>query len=554
MGSRRQSLKLHPPPHNLLVLSFLSVEVPSLYALNAMRIEQGFQQVVPQLSSTWETDKTLQAILRRRLSPDLQDEVFDDLARFSNRLRDGQRARFRRWVRLAEVEEAEVTQLGLLADQAPPSVTQYDHYGRRVDILHTSEGWRALKRVAAEEGLVSIFHDRARYGAHGRTFGFAKTYLWSSPDSRGVGCPLSMTDGAARVIELHGTDDMKRTVRDRLVSRNANAAWTAGQWMTERPGGSDVSATETTATPIDAADKRMFLLDGLKWFSSATDGDVALALARTDPNVAKGSRGLSLFLIPLRLTADQTEARLRAISKLGRTPVEERPEDNVEASRNGIRIHRLKDKIGTKPLPTAELTLHSTLGELVGPLGGGVRTISSVLNITRLHSTFSSLAAHRRALDTAIAYAQVRELAGSGEKLADNALHATTLAKVEVAHRAMLQLAFTVVVLLGRSESGEATARDEDLLRLLTPVAKAFAAGRAGRGIAECMEAMGGQGYMEENLVGMVMRDAAVERIWEGTQNVLALDVVRAVSRSKGGVLESFDAVRLSSHFVAGRD
>lgn len=206
--------------------------------------------------------------------------------------------------------------------------------------------------MAAKEGLVAYFHARDRYGPSARVFGFAKTYLWGA-DSRCVGCPLSMTDGAARVLQLHGTDEMKTSVVPRLLSRDSGTAWTAGQWMTERPGGSDVSRSETVAKPVsgnvsDAKTGDLFLLDGLKWFSSATDGDVALALARTDPDVSKGSRGLSLFLIKLRLSPEGTRQRLDAIRSSRSKAAGDRGEDLAEASRNGIRIHRLKEKIGTK--------------------------------------------------------------------------------------------------------------------------------------------------------------------------------------------------------------
>lgn len=182
----------------------------------------------------------------------------------------------------------------------------------------------------------------------------------------------------------------------------------------------------------------------------------------------------------------------------------------------------------------------------MGPLNAGVRSISSVLNITRLHSTFDSIYSLRRALDIAIAFAQVREIAGGGELLSENTMHTAVLAKVEVLQRALLHLAFGVVVLMGRSECGVATPREESLLRLLTPVTKAYAAARSSTGILESMEAMGGQGYMEETGIGLLLRDSIVERIWEGTQNVLALDVVRAVQRSRGQALQNFANVRPS--------
>lgn len=147
-----------------------------------------------------------------------------------------------------------------------------------------------------------------------------QAYLFG-PDGLYVGCPISMTDGCARVLELAGDKELQDKLLPLLCSRDPKVAWTAGQWMTERPGGSDVSLTETVARPLDPSRTQpgdKFILDGFKWFSSATDGNVALALARTG---GPGSRGLSLFLVELRDDHGQT---------------------------NGIYVHRLKKKFGTK--------------------------------------------------------------------------------------------------------------------------------------------------------------------------------------------------------------
>jgi alkylation response protein AidB-like acyl-CoA dehydrogenase len=244
---------------------------------------------------------------------------------------------------LADPFRAAIRKIASLADTFPSSVEpfleQYDQWGQRVDRLHTSEGWRTLKGVAAEEGLVSIAQER-KEGEFSRLRSFAKAFLFM-PDSLIVGCPISMTDGAARVIEVVGTEEMKREILPRLCSRDPAKAWTSGQWMTERPGassslllsspvltrllpvgGSDVSLTETVATPVDSNAPPLpgsaFLLNGFKWFSSATDGDIALALARTG---GPGSKGLSLFLVKLK-------------DEKGKT--------------NGVFVHRLKKKWGTK--------------------------------------------------------------------------------------------------------------------------------------------------------------------------------------------------------------
>ncbi|KAG8740221.1 hypothetical protein FRC10_004594 [Ceratobasidium sp. 414] len=368
-----------------------------------------------------------------------------------------------------------------------------------------------------------------------------------------------MTDGAAHVLRTSGTEHMKRFLLPRLLSRDPELAYTAGQWMTERPGGSDVSHTETTARPIGNSGLESgapYELSGVKWFSSATDGQLALALAqivapsRVPTNTVppaptaetKNRLGLGLFVVPL------PDADLSLF-----TPYHN---ELVVQPRNGIGIHRLKNKIGTHTLPTAELTLEGTVGFLLlpGPANpkglkvgtgvvrpNGIRAIAPVLNITRVHSAAASTGDLARCLAIAEAYARVRRVAAPkvGKErgqvlLADVPLHTATLARVELVRRALTHFLFGVVRLLGRVETGKSTDEEQRRLRLLTPVLKAFAAERAVGGMEECMAALGGLGYMEESGIGRLIRDSLVEKIWEGTTNVLALDMIRVAQEDLG--------------------
>lgn len=257
---------------------------------------------------------------------------------------------------------------------------------------------------------------------------------------------------------------------------------------TQRPGGSDVSQTETVATPIPGASSPygpVYSLNGFKWFSSATDSDVALALARTGPS-GSGSRGLSLFLIPLR-----------------RPLLRPRGAPRPSALSNHIKVHRLKHKVGTRIVPTAELTLEGAEAMRLGPEGAGVKLIAPVLNITRVHSAIGSVGGVRRCLAVATAYSRVRAIAGGRTLLKDAPLHVAELAKVGVLYRALVHMVFGVVLLLGKTECGLATAEEEMRLRMLTPAVKAFAADKACTAMEECMATLGGQGYMEENGFGV---------------------------------------------------
>ncbi|KAG8765550.1 hypothetical protein FRC20_007011, partial [Serendipita sp. 405] len=474
---------------------------------------------IPEFLNGFSEDIFLPRLLKRILPREFHGEIARDLERLGRDI------------------NSSIRDIGLLAD-SPPTLTQYSQWGHRIDTLHTSEGWRKLKTLAVTEGLVSHNYNdtRQQYGEYSRIYAFAKTLLFVA-EGRVVGCPISMTDGCARVLELHGTEEMKHAVYDRLVSSDPSLAFTAGQFMTERPGGSDLSLTETVARPLDEKEKKTtgakYLLDGFKWFSSATDSEVALALARTgDP--ALGTRSLSLFLLPLRLPlpTGQTPTPSGVLARRDVLVDGKFPENN------GITIHRLKSKIGTHSLPTAELSLTNSLAYLVGPLNGGIKTISTVLQITRVHSAFHSVGSLARCLNIARSFANVRKIEGGKRALRDVPLHVSSLARVVVTYRAILGFAFGVVHLLGQTEtpspssssssSSSSSPSIQARFRLLNPTLKAFATFHCVPAMEECMAALGGQGYMEENAIGRLIRDALVEKIWEGTENVLALDLLRA--------------------------
>ncbi|KAI1307689.1 hypothetical protein EDD11_004391 [Mortierella claussenii] len=397
----------------------------------------------------------------------------------------------------------------------------------RVDELLVTEAWTKQKEIAAREGVVAIAYER-KYGQYSRIYQMAKLMLWTS----GAGlysCPIAMTDGCARVIELNGTQEMKDQVYTRLISRDPKKFITSGQWMTERPGGSDVGRTETQA--VWNEQQKHWSISGFKWFSSATDADVTMLLARThDPAASDsssnsnsstsamqdGSKGLSLYL-----------ARVR----------------DDEGKLNGVRIHRLKDKVGTKALPTAELELDGMVAQQVGDSYRGVKNISAILNITRVYCGMGCAAAMQRFVLGVKEYARRREVFGA--LLKDQPLHLATIANMELQYRATSQFVFYCIAMLGRIETldnnlAEVKERDIPLLRLLTPILKVWCAKNAFAMSQEAMECFGGQGYMEETGLGRAMRDILVNTIWEGTTNVLSLDVLRVMAETGGDALELY--------------
>jgi alkylation response protein AidB-like acyl-CoA dehydrogenase len=271
--------------------------------------------------------------------------------------------------------------------------------------------------------------------------------------------------------------------------------------MTEATGGSDVSQGETVARREGGG----WRLHGRKWFTSAIQSQMALTLARPEGNPA-GGKGLALFYLETR------DARGRP---------------------NGITVNRLKDKLGTRKVPTAELELDGAAAELVCGASDGVKNIAPMLNVTRTWNSVSAVALMRRGVALARDYAKRRTAFGS--PLAEKPLHVDTLAGLQAELEAAFHLTFFVVELLGRSEAGAASAQQQSLLRVLTPVAKLTTGRQCVAVLSEAIEAFGGAGYVEDTGLPLLLRDAQVLPIWEGTTNVLALDALRAL-QSAGGV------------------
>jgi putative acyl-CoA dehydrogenase len=431
-----------------------------------------FFQEPPRLGNQYDDDRVLRVFLRRHFGPDVLAEIEPGLRRL------GARA------------AGEMIELAIEAERGPPVLIQFDAWGRRVDEIRVSSAWRALHRIAAEEGIVATAYERKH--AEARVHQFALLYLYH-PSSAIYSCPLAMTDGAARVLEIDGDEDLRHEIFPHLVSRDPDDMWTAGQWMTERSGGSDVSGTRTVARYESGG----FHLYGDKWFTSATTSEIALTLARIE-----GSSELSLFLVRLR----DEQGRLSA-----------------------IRIDRLKDKLGTRALPTAELVLEGTPARLIGGEGRGVKKIATVLNITRLYNACCAVAYMRRGIALARDYASRRS--AFGKLLSEQPLHLETLASLQVGFEGSFHLVFFAAQLLGKEEAGTATVQERKILRLLTPLAKLFTAKMAVAAVSEVLECFGGAGYVEDTGLPVLLRDSQVLTIWEGTTNVLSLDVLRVLQR-----------------------
>jgi putative acyl-CoA dehydrogenase len=421
-----------------------------------------FYQDPPKLKNLFEQDTALQRELAHRLPKDLFDQY---------------RPVFEEMGRLA-VDE--VKPLGDEAEAHPPVHVPYDPWGKRIDEIRVSGGWDRLKEFSARHNLIATGYDES-LGDRRRIIQAALLHLFSA-SSATYSCPLAMTDAAARVL----LDLAPPTLRDNLAPQLISTAITSGQWMTERSGGSDVSGTSTIARKTDG---NRYLLSGEKWFTSSVTSEMALALAKIE-----GSEKLSLFCL--------------------------------EVSAGGIEINRLKEKLGTHALPTAELTLHNTPAILIGEEGRGVANISGMLTITRYYNSIASTSSMSYAKLLAGDYSQRRK--AFGKRLIDHPLHRRTLEDLECTAAAGLALVFEVADLLGKAEEGTANEEERKRIRGLVPIAKLTLGKQAVAQASEALECFGGAGYIEDTGLSRLLRDAQVFPIWEGTTNVLSLDLFRA--------------------------
>ncbi|HEX5723989.1 MAG TPA: acyl-CoA dehydrogenase family protein [Longimicrobiaceae bacterium] len=434
-----------------------------------------FIQRPPALGNQYDEDRALRSLLRRLLPPGVLDEVEPSL---------------REMGRLA----ADLYPKQLADRLNEPVLTQWSAWGERIDHIELTALWKRAERIAAQNGVVATAYER-EHGPHSRIHQFALAYLFA-PSTDIYACPLAMTDGAARALLDSGNEALVRRAVPHLTSRKPAEFWTSGQWMTEGAGGSDVGRTETVARRDDEGGWRLY---GRKWFSSAATSQMALALARPEGN-PPGARGLALFYVETR----DEQGRLQ-----------------------GIRVDRLKDKLGTRKLPTAELTLDGAPAEPVAGLADGVRGIAPMLNLTRTWNAVSASALMRRGVALARAYAPLREAFRA--PLSEQPLHLDTLAGVQAELEGALHFTFRVAGLIGRDECGELDEAGRRLLRVLTPLAKVATARQAVAVASEVLEAFGGAGYVEDTGLPALLRDSQVLTIWEGTTNVLALDTLRAL-------------------------
>lgn len=425
-------------------------------------------------------DLNLQRLLKRSLGP--------DFARWEPGL-----AGFGAWVGDVVDRAASYTDR-----QAPPRLETYDAQGRITNRILRNPTWAATSREAYERGVIGLNYtpDPAPFEVT-----FAMGYLLSQADVS-LHCPVTMTGAVAYVLDRHGPPALKARYREELT-RMDGAALTGGTWATELHGGSDVGGTTTTARP--EADH--WRLNGLKWFVSNADGGLALATARPEGAPA-GTKGLGLYLVPITLE---------------------------DGTLNPMRFRRLKDKLGTKGLPTAEVDLTDSWALEVAPPPEGFTLMMAALEFSRIHNAMASVGLQRRAFVEALHYATERR--AFGDAIVHYPMVQDELIAILVTLEAGAALAFAAAHgfdIADRAHSGDV---DEARvwLRLVTALAKYMTGEDSIRACSRAIEIIGGNGYTYDHVTPRLLRDAQVMTVWEGPANIQALEILRLVAGRHGG-------------------
>lgn len=399
----------------------------------------------------------------------------------------------------ARVGSAEYQDRAVQANRHPPMLRAFDRYGQRIDEVEFHPAYHDLMRLGLEAGVSAVAWTAA---AAGHAAHSVLMYLMTAADA-GVCCPFSMTYAAVPV--LRSEPALAREWEPRITasrydssSRPAGekAGATIGMAMTEKQGGSDLRANESRARPLSTSGE--YELIGHKWFCSAPMSDAFFTLAQTDA-------GLTCFFVP-RWRPDGT--------------------------RNAIQLMRLKDKLGDRSNASAEIEYHGAWAVRVGDEGQGVRTIIDMVQGTRLDCMVGSAALMRSALAAAIWHCEHR--VAFGRALAEQPAMRRVLADLALEQEAALALSFRVARAFDQAPVDE---EEAGIARVLTPIAKYWICKRTPAFVYETMECLGGNGFVEETQMPRLFRQSPLNSIWEGSGNVIALDVLRAI-RTKPSLLD----------------
>jgi putative acyl-CoA dehydrogenase len=410
---------------------------------------------------------------------------------------------------------AEAIEWGFQANRAPPVLQTFDRYGQRRDAVEFHPAWHSLMALAVSEGVHTGPWAEPRPGAH--VARAAQVYLQCQVEA-GVQCPITMTYGV--VPALRHQPEIAAEWLPRLYSRRYDprlrpaaekTGALMGMGMTEKQGGSDLRSNSTRAEPVEGGGPgKAYRLTGHKWFLSAPMCDAFLVLAQAP-------KGLSCFFLP-RWTPD--------------------------GQLNALRLQRLKDKLGNRANASSEVELQGAAAILVGEEGRGIPTIIEMATYTRLDCAVASAGLMRQALAQAVHHAQHRT--AFQRHLVDQPLMVNVLADLALEAEAATALGLRMARAFDRPDDPGETA----FRRVVTPAAKYWVCKRAVAFAGEAMEVLGGNGYVEESMMPRLYREMPVNSIWEGSGNVMCLDVLRALTRTP----EAGDALRAELAPARGGD
>lgn len=401
--------------------------------------------------------------------------------------------------RLGAMAGGHLDECARLADRHTPILHQRDKFGRDVQWIEYHPAYRELERAAfGEFGIHAMSVRKGILGWPDKYPVVAKhafTLLFNQAEF-GLGCPINVTDGCAKLLANFGSDELKARYLDGLTQTDMSKLTQGGQFMTEKEGGSDVGTLMTRAVQ----EGEHWRLHGEKWFCSNADAEVVMLLARPE-GAGPGTRGVGLFLMPRRLD---------------------------DGSQNHYRIVRLKDKLGTRSMASGEIKLEGAIAYAVGKLDRGFVQMAEMVNSSRLSNGVKSTALMRRAHHDAMTVARNRVVFGS--RIIDKPLAQRQLMKIMLPTEQGLSLSFLTADALDRAEAGSQDAAA--LLRILTPTLKFRATRDARKVCGDALEMRGGIGYIEEFATARLLRDAHLGSIWEGTGNIVAIDALtRAIGR-----------------------
>jgi putative acyl-CoA dehydrogenase len=405
-------------------------------------------------------------------------------------------------------------QLAEAANRHVPELKTHDRFGNRIDAVEYHPAYHELMALAFGAGLHSLAWTSARPGRF--VARAALNYLWNQAEN-GTACPVTMSFAAARMLKHDAA--LAAQWQEKLLACDYDArplpveekrAVTIGMALTERQGGSDLRAIQTRA--LRSADDS-YVLEGHKWFCSVPMSDAFFTLARADA-------GISCFFVPRSLP---------------------------DGSRNPFLLQRLKDKCGNRSNASSEIEYRGTQARRVGEEGRGIATLLEMAHLTRLDITVASAGMMRAVLAQALHHARHRE--AFGRRLAEHALMKNVLADMAIEWEAATLLAFRLARALEASEHDE---RERDFMRIVTPIAKYWLCKRTPVLAAEAMECLGGNGYVEEAPLARFYREAPLNGIWEGSGNVICLDVLRSLARHPAAAGALLDEVRSGGRALVG--